>query len=114
RLIIAAIQQVRGLLANHPAHHPAACQHPHALRGQDAGIDAADAVEVNVAVVVDVDDGHADFVGVANDHHAERAAALERGNYVVVDVGADVTTKAADIRAPHSLEPLLETGRAGH
>ena len=64
---------------------------------QDAGIDAADAIEIDVAAVIDVDDRHADFVCVTDNHHAEGIAALERRDDVVMHIGANVGAEAADI-----------------
>ena len=70
----------------------------HPLSDQHLRIPAADGLDVDEAVVVDVLDDQADLVGaMSGQHDAERLAGVFHRHHVAVKIGFHVVGEAADI-----------------
>ena len=78
-----------------------------------AAIDAAHLADVDEAFVVDVIDGHGDFVGMAREHQPRRAALVENGDAVAVGVGKGFVGKGFDIIQPDPLAARFMAGGLG-
>ena len=84
-----------------------------ALRLGDGRVGAAEFADVDVAVVVDVVDCHADLVGVAGEHEPRAAALVEYSDAVTVGVGVGFVGVLADVVEPHAETAGFVAGGAG-
>ncbi len=113
-LAVVGLHQVDRLLADHAVELAALRRQLDALADEDDRVPAADALEAQEAVVVDVRDDHADLVDVADDRGQRTAGrpshARDRG---ADHVGADVGERLRRRRARPSRRGLVaRTGRA--
>lgn len=108
------VQQVHGGLANHTGYRTAPRQKRYPLPDEYLGVPAADRIEPEVPLVVNVHDHQADFVNVSSEH--ERSGALRpsrnRRKRIPVDVRADSLRKGLGLRPPAPGGAGLETRRA--
>ena len=97
-----------------PVMRPALGPDGQVLAEQDLHVPAADRLDVEEAVVVDVLHHQGDLIAVPGQHDARPAApGLTHGDDVAVPIGADLVGERPGPGADHVLDGVLEAGRAG-
>src|SRR5690606_2664193 len=114
---ILLVHQVDRLLADDAGHRAVAPDQGDALADEDLRIPAADHVEPAEAVVIDVDQHHADLVDVAGEHHPgtiARTALAEDGRVGVAgDVDGDGVGEGGGFAPDAGGGPLEPRGAGG-
>jgi len=84
-----------------------------ALAGRDDGVVPADRSEIDEAVVVDIGHHETNLVDMAGEQHARRAAGIDRGDGVAMEVGARLIGHARGLTPPDLARWPLEPRGAG-
>ena len=101
-LPVLLLHEVDRLLADHPRDGAGPAQQLHPLAHEDLVVPAADRIEAEVAVIVDVGDHHADLVDVAGQHDARRRLGIDGGEGVAAHVRVHPFGEAAGLLPPRA------------
>ena len=107
-LAILGLHQVNGLLAHHAEHVAVSAEEAYALAHEHLRVPAPDGRNVDVAVVVDVLDDHADLVDMAVEHDGGRSPRVHLGHAVTGHIHRHLAGKCLGFRAPDARGGGLE------
>ena len=110
-LAVLGREQVHGTLAGDAEHRTLAGQDVQAAAGGDDLVVAAEELEVQVALVVDVGDDESDLVDVAGEHQGRAAVALEGRDAVADGVLRVGVRRLLNVAVDHRLRGELVTRR---
>ena len=106
-------EQVDRLSGDDAEDRPVGGPDGHPLADQHLRVPAADGLDIEEAVVVDVLDDQPDLVAVAGQHHPQRGVGVLDHDHVAVQVGADLVGEVLDVIADEPLQRALIARRAG-
>jgi len=104
---------VDGLAAYDAAHEIAIMIDVHSEAGQEVDVEAAQGLDIHIALFVDMIDDKADFVRMAHHHYFQLAAAVLDGDQIAVDVRANLIGIGSHEGAGYLLGGSFESGWAG-
>ena len=102
-----------GLSGDDAEDRPVGGPNGHPLADEDFGVPAADGLNVEEALVVDVLHDQPDLVAVAGQHYAQRGIGVLHHDHVAVQVGVDLVGKILDVIAHEPLQGAFIARGAG-
>src|SRR6516225_12299443 len=97
---------------NYSLQRTLAGPHGQVLTQENLHVPAADWLDIQEAVVIDVLHHQADLIAMPGEHDARLAARIERGNHVAVPIGADFVGMCLGPVADDVLHRSFKTGGA--
>lgn len=109
--VLVGFGQVRGDIADDTADGAGAGMDDDALGLGDGRVNAAEAPDIEVALLIHVVDRHRDLIGVSGEHDPGRTALVEHRHTIAVGVGIGVVRVLGHVIEPDPLAAMFVAGR---